>query len=362
MSNTQVSAYVTLAARKNVLEENGDDPGLASGSIINFQHICTVQPESSRQLKFKQPLLWNTALPCSTHLQHEPPLVADGYPAEVLDKVTAEERVSIRKAMPDRSTARDFRQPCLTCILRILHFTTSLTTSSRNQYVHENDPIRPARQRASSLQCLAVQLDADNGHRDGLPLPDRRYASVSVPSNPPPTNIGGGVAGITPQLENLLSDLRQLDSLLTSVSSAVTKLLSTVTDLHLWVDQPVGTVADDLLKQIQRITGEVGNINGILSGITSGAAKPTCGNQISTVGQRTLNQLTGLVDQINKIIGALEKCKANTAKLATLKAARTDLVGKLSILYPRLSSDYNTPAHADALTAAYQNLLHTLNN
>jgi hypothetical protein len=62
VSSTQVSAYVTLAARKNVLEENGDDPGLASGSIINFQHICTVQPESSRQLKFKQPLLWNTAL------------------------------------------------------------------------------------------------------------------------------------------------------------------------------------------------------------------------------------------------------------------------------------------------------------
>ncbi|KAJ7846434.1 hypothetical protein B0H14DRAFT_3454505 [Mycena olivaceomarginata] len=125
---------------------------------------------------------------------------------------------------------------------------------------------------------------------------------VSVPSNPPPTNIGGGVAGITPQLENLLSDLRQLDSLLTSVSSAVAKLLSTVTDI---------------VKHI-----------------------------------RTLYQLTGLVDQ----------CKANTAKLATLKAALIDLVGTLSILYPRLSSECDTPAHADALTAAYQNLLHTLNN
>ncbi|KAJ7805749.1 hypothetical protein B0H14DRAFT_3153208 [Mycena olivaceomarginata] len=218
---------------------------------------------------------------CSTHLRHEPPLVADGYPAEVLDKVTAEERVSIRKSMPDRSTARDFRQLV--------------------------------------------------------------SASVSVPSNRLPTNIGTGVAGITPQLESLLSDLRQLDSLLTSVSSAVVKLLSAVTDL---VKNLVGSIFGQTSQ----------------SGITSAAAKPTCGNQISTVGQRALNQLTSLVGQINKIIGAFEKCKANAAKLATLKAALTDLVGKLSIFYLRLSSECDTPAHADALTAAYQNLLHTLNN
>ncbi|KAJ7846405.1 hypothetical protein B0H14DRAFT_936565 [Mycena olivaceomarginata] len=71
--------------------------------------------------------------------------------------------------------------------------------------------------------------------------------SVSVSSNPLPPNIGTGIASITPQLEYPLRDLRQLDSLFTSVTdtlrNAVNNLVSELNQVTDQVDMTVSTAS-----------------------------------------------------------------------------------------------------------------------
>ncbi|KAJ7326347.1 hypothetical protein DFH08DRAFT_968253 [Mycena albidolilacea] len=187
-------------------------------------------------------------------------------------------------------------------------------------------------------------------------------ASVSVSSNPLPPNIGTGIASITPQLEYPLRDLRQLDSLFTSVTDAVRTLLGTVDDL---AKKLVGGVlsqtvselrnaVNNLVSELNQVTDQVDSLNGFLSDIRSGPASTTSAGQVYDASQGILRRLAQLTTEVNAITSAIQKCPTKPDNLATLQGTLDNLEKTLWIFVSRIARKCGTPEEGHDLILTFQ--------
>ncbi|KAJ7700610.1 hypothetical protein B0H14DRAFT_3651102 [Mycena olivaceomarginata] len=153
----------------------------------------------------------------------------------------------------------------------------------------------------------------------------RSSASVGVSSNPLPPNIGTDIASITPQLEYPLGDLRQLDSLFTSVTDTVRTLLGTFDDL---AKKLVGGVLGQTVSE---------------SDIRSGAASTTSAGQVYDASQGVLRRLAQLTTEVNVITSAIQKCPTKPDNLAPLQETLDNLEKKLWIFVSRIARKCGSP-------------------
>ncbi|KAJ7846384.1 hypothetical protein B0H14DRAFT_3454463 [Mycena olivaceomarginata] len=186
-------------------------------------------------------------------------------------------------------------------------------------------------------------------------------ASVSV-LKPLPPNIGTDIASIAPQLEYPLHNLRQLDSLLTSVTDAVRTLLGTFDDL---AKKLVGGVlsqtvselrnaVNNLVGELNQVTDQVDSLNGFLSDIRSGTASTTSAGQVYDASQGVLRRLAQLTTEVNVITGAIQKCPTKPDNLATLQEILDNLEKKLWIFVSRIARKCGSPEEGHDLILTFQ--------
>ncbi|KAJ7846395.1 hypothetical protein B0H14DRAFT_936526 [Mycena olivaceomarginata] len=239
----------------------------------------------------------------------------------------------------------------------------------------------PCPRNQSSSLCSSARLFSPMPHRFGrqrrsprpssntLSLLVRRLylvssssASVSVSSDPLPPNIGTDIASTTPQLEYLLRDLRQLDSLFTSVTDTVRTLSGTFDDLaKKFVGGVLGQTVSELrnavnilVSELNQVTDQVDSLNGFLSDIRSGAASTTSAGQVCDASQGILRRLAQLTTEVNVIAGAIQKCPTKPENLATLQETLDNLEKKLWIFVSRIARKCGTPEEGHDLILTFQ--------
>ncbi|KAJ7326322.1 P-loop containing nucleoside triphosphate hydrolase protein [Mycena albidolilacea] len=176
------------------------------------------------------------------------------------------------------------------------------------------------------------------------PIASSPSALVSSPSAP---------------LEYPLRDLRQLDSLFTSVTDT---LLGRVDDLaKKLVGGVLGQTVSELrnavnnpVSELSQVTDQVDSLNGFLSDIRSGAASTTSGGQVYDASQSILRRLARLTTEVNVITGAIQKCPTKPENLATLQETLDNLEKKLWIFVSRIAPKCDTPEEGHDLILTFQ--------